>query len=62
MDFWSWFLPASERQHYTSNIMEGPHGGSGEPMSWGAAIVAWAIIIGAVALLALAAWVMGSPK
>lgn len=26
---WEWFLPPSERQDYYSQIMEGPHGGSG---------------------------------
>lgn len=53
---WEWFLPKGERQNYVSQIMEGPHGGSGEPMTWAASIALWTAIIVLVVLFGIVIW------
>lgn len=30
---WEWFLPAKDRHLFKSEMMEGPHGGGGTPMT-----------------------------
>lgn len=62
---WEWFLPKSERHLYQSDLMEGPHGGSGRPfreewedLGWGMRIVWVFSVIFCVAAVVGFAWLV----